>query len=137
MGRTESLRGQQAGQSREDLSSIRRKIEIVRAACEAASDALDMLGAIELKVLMRSPDFERDLDFYELVRNFETNLIRRALHHTNGIQVQAARLLNIKKSTLNNKIKVYDIQQEPRFLSIAPKATNRRGGKKTRDNLVA
>jgi DNA-binding NtrC family response regulator len=137
MGRSGSFHTSLQNHSGVDLSSIRRKIDTVRTAFEAASDALELLAAIELEALARSPDFECDLDFYELVRSFETNLIRRALHQANGVQTRAARLLNIKATTLNNKIKIYDIQQEAHFLALAPKAANNRGVKKTRDNLVA
>ena len=49
------------------------------------------------------------LDFYEEVSRFEIDLIKRALLHTGGHQVQAARLLNLKVTTLNSKIKHYNI----------------------------
>jgi DNA-binding NtrC family response regulator len=43
------------------------------------------------------------------VRRFECDLIRWALARTNGHQRRAARLLNIKVTTLNAKIKRYGI----------------------------
>ncbi|HEX8476023.1 MAG TPA: helix-turn-helix domain-containing protein [Pyrinomonadaceae bacterium] len=43
------------------------------------------------------------------VRRFECDLIRWALVRTNGHQRRAARLLNIKVTTLNAKIKRYGI----------------------------
>jgi transcriptional regulator with GAF, ATPase, and Fis domain len=49
------------------------------------------------------------LNFYEEVSRFEIDLIRRALLHTGGHQVQAAKLLNLKVTTLNSKIKHYQI----------------------------
>jgi len=49
------------------------------------------------------------LDFYDEVRRFETDLIRRALLRTGGHQVRAAKLLNLKVTTLNSKIKHYNI----------------------------
>jgi transcriptional regulator with GAF, ATPase, and Fis domain len=48
-------------------------------------------------------------DFYDEVSRFEIDLIRRALLQTGGHQVQAARLLNLKVTTLNSKIKHYQI----------------------------
>jgi len=48
-------------------------------------------------------------DFYAEVSRFEIDLIRRALLQTGGHQVQAARLLNLKVTTLNSKIKHYGI----------------------------
>jgi len=50
------------------------------------------------------------IDFYEEVQRFETGLIRLALDQTHGHQAQAARLLHIKPTTLNSKIKLYGIE---------------------------
>ena len=49
------------------------------------------------------------LDFYDEVSRFEIDLIKRALIQTGGHQVQAAKLLNLKVTTLNSKIKHYQI----------------------------
>jgi transcriptional regulator with GAF, ATPase, and Fis domain len=49
------------------------------------------------------------LDFYDEVARFEIDLIKRALLKTGGSQVQAAKLLNLKVTTLNSKIKHYNI----------------------------
>lgn len=49
------------------------------------------------------------IDFYEEVRRFEIEMIRRALEHTSGHQVRAARLLGLKVTTLNSMIKRYEI----------------------------
>jgi DNA-binding NtrC family response regulator len=54
-------------------------------------------------------DVERGIKFDDVVRQFETNLIRQALFVTNGNQARAARLLGIKANTLNYKIKVLKI----------------------------
>jgi DNA-binding NtrC family response regulator len=50
------------------------------------------------------------IDFYAEVTRFEIDLIQRALQHTHGHQGRAARLLNLKITTLNSKIKHYGIQ---------------------------
>jgi transcriptional regulator with GAF, ATPase, and Fis domain len=50
-----------------------------------------------------------DFDFYHEVSRFEIDLIRRALLQTGGHQVRAAKLLNLKVTTLNSKIKHYNI----------------------------
>ncbi|MGH9933198.1 MAG: helix-turn-helix domain-containing protein [Pyrinomonadaceae bacterium] len=52
---------------------------------------------------------ERGFDFYDEVSRFEIDLIRRALLQTGGHQVRAAKLLNLKVTTLNSKIKHYNI----------------------------
>jgi transcriptional regulator with GAF, ATPase, and Fis domain len=52
------------------------------------------------------------IDFYDEVRRFEIELIKRALKKTGGHQMRAARLLNVKVTTLNSKIKRYHICPE-------------------------
>jgi DNA-binding NtrC family response regulator len=51
-------------------------------------------------------DVEQGIKFDDVVRQFETNLIRQALFVTNGNQARAAKMLGIKPNTLNYKIKV-------------------------------
>ncbi|CAN5403787.1 sigma-54 dependent transcriptional regulator [soil metagenome] len=55
-------------------------------------------------------DVGRGIDFYDEVRRFEVDLIRRALEQTGGHQSRAARLLGMNATTLNSKIKTYNIQ---------------------------
>jgi transcriptional regulator with GAF, ATPase, and Fis domain len=52
---------------------------------------------------------ENGFDFYDEVSRFEIDLIKRALLQTGGHQVHAAKLLNLKVTTLNSKIKHYGI----------------------------
>jgi DNA-binding NtrC family response regulator len=54
-------------------------------------------------------DIERGIRFDDVVRQFETNIIKQALVVTSGNQARAARLLGIKANTLNYKIKLYNI----------------------------
>jgi DNA-binding NtrC family response regulator len=67
-------------------------------------------------VLLRDPgqgnsplDAGRGVNFYDEVRRFEIDLIRRALEQTGGHQSRAARLLGMNATTLNSKIKTYNI----------------------------
>jgi DNA-binding NtrC family response regulator len=55
-------------------------------------------------------DVAHGIDFYDEVRRFEIDLIRRALEQTSGHQSRAARLLGMNATTLNSKIKTYNIQ---------------------------
>ena len=57
----------------------------------------------------QAPDIEKGVDFYDEVSRFEIDLIKRALIQTGGHQRRAARLLNLKVTTLNSKIKHYNI----------------------------
>ena len=52
---------------------------------------------------------DNGFDFYAEVSRFEIDLIKRALLQTGGHQVRAAKLLNLKVTTLNSKIKHYNI----------------------------
>ena len=58
-------------------------------------------------------DIGRGVNFYEEVRRFEIDLIRRALEQTGGHQSRAARLLGMNATTLNSKIKTYNINLRP------------------------
>jgi DNA-binding NtrC family response regulator len=58
-------------------------------------------------------DLSRGINFYDEVRRFEVDLIRRALEQTGGHQSRAARLLGMNATTLNSKIKTYNIQFRP------------------------
>src|SRR5919112_1121945 len=57
-----------------------------------------------------SIDVSRGIDFYDEVRRFEVDIIRRALAQTGGHQSRAARMLGMNATTLNSKIKTYNIQ---------------------------
>lgn len=58
-------------------------------------------------------DIARGVNFYDEVKRFEIDLIRRALEQTGGHQSRAARLLGLNATTLNSKIKGYQIQVRP------------------------
>jgi DNA-binding NtrC family response regulator len=65
----------------------------------------------EVESLKAGDGFEAraGVNFSDEVRRFEIDLIRWALMHTGGHQRRAARLLNMKVTTLNAKIKRYGI----------------------------
>jgi DNA-binding NtrC family response regulator len=75
----------------------------------------------EVQALTEVPtlSFESGLDFYDEVSRFEMELINRALFQTRGHQGRAARLLNLKVTTLNSKIKHYNIRLEG-FATVYP-----------------
>lgn len=49
------------------------------------------------------------IDFYKEVERYEIDLIKSALNHCNGNQTKAARLLRLKSTTLNAKMKHYGL----------------------------
>jgi DNA-binding NtrC family response regulator len=72
---------------------------------------LALLKEVESLKEAQPPEGGRaNVNFSEEVRRFETELIRWALMNTGGHQRRAARLLNIKVTTLNAKIKRYGIR---------------------------
>ena len=66
--------------------------------------------AIQALQFIELPELKDEIDFYEEVRRFEIALIERALWRSSGSQTEAARLLQLKLTTLNSKLKTYDIQ---------------------------
>ena len=78
---------------RVEVRDPEHSMEMIRES-EGASDAIDV---------------GRGVNFYEEVKRFEIDLIRRALDQTAGHQSRAARLLGLNATTLNSKIKSYNI----------------------------
>ncbi|HKR58389.1 MAG TPA: helix-turn-helix domain-containing protein [Pyrinomonadaceae bacterium] len=71
--------------------------------------ALSLLKRIESLEEQSSVETLTDLDLQAEVRCFEAELIRNALIRTGGRQRRAAHLLGMKVTTLNSKIKRYQI----------------------------
>jgi transcriptional regulator with GAF, ATPase, and Fis domain len=69
-----------------------------------------LMDEVEELETVRALDISRGINIYDEVRLYETALIRRALRLTGGNQKKAARLLGLLPSTLNDKIKRYQIQ---------------------------
>jgi transcriptional regulator with GAF, ATPase, and Fis domain len=74
--------------------------------------AFNLLREVQSLTEVHSLNIGEGLDFYDEVSHFEIDLITRALLHTGGHQGRAARLLNLKVTTLNSKIKHYKIKVE-------------------------
>ncbi len=64
----------------------------------------------EASTQLRSLNVGEGVDFYKEVERFEIELIRLALDHTRGCQAKAAKLLSIRPTTLNSKIKLLGIE---------------------------
>lgn len=70
--------------------------------------AVELLNAVDyLKQTTSTSDQKLSLE--DEVRKFEADLIRAALVRTGGNQARAARLLGVKHTTLNAKIKRYQL----------------------------
>ena len=70
---------------------------------------LQLLDEVESLAISRPVDIKRGARFSDEVRQFEVCLIRTALGRTSGSQTRAARLLGLKPTTLNAKIKRFGI----------------------------
>src|SRR5690242_8198993 len=68
-------------------------------------------GLAEASATIESLGPKSRLDFFEEVRRFEIKLISRALEVTGGNQSRAAKLLGLGTTTLNYKIKAYEISK--------------------------
>ena len=82
---------------------INRKIDVLRDVTLALLDEVKSLGSL------RKVEIENGINFDDEVKSFEILLIEQALERTGGSQLHAARLLNLKHTTLNAKIKRYQI----------------------------
>ena len=76
------------------------------------------------------PDAPAEMSFYEEVRRFEIRLITRALLRAQGKQIAAARLLGLKPTTLNAKMKQYQMRGNDRA-SNSPHPPSDGGGSRS------
>lgn len=77
---------------------------------DAALTILGELDSLEVATPPPPTSSSCSLRLYDEVRKFEINLIRSALSRTGGSQTNAAKLLGVKLTTLNSKIKRYRIE---------------------------
>ena len=87
--------------------------------------ALSLLNGVESLQSAEPPRPNRSLRLQDEVQRFETELIRCALERTGGNQVRAARILGVKHTTLNAKIKRYKISFAGRNVDNASEAQAR------------
>lgn len=99
-----ALQADAVAQSTQDQATSAIKIKTLREL------TLALLKEVESLKDAQAPEGKPNVNFSEEVRRFETELIRWALLRTGGHQRRAARLLNIKVTTLNAKIKRYGIR---------------------------
>lgn len=93
-----------------DRDRIQRVVDLADALLSEAETLARDKAFTEEANKLRPLDILGGIDFYDEVQRFETHLIKMALVETAGNQAKAARLLGIKATTLNSKIKLYSIQ---------------------------
>lgn len=82
--------------------------EAVNSLTEAVS-VLESMKNSDEEIPLNTSFPKEGVDFYELTKHFEIGLIKQALSLTHGHQTNAAKLLNLKLTTLNSIIKRYKI----------------------------
>ncbi|HKO98196.1 MAG TPA: helix-turn-helix domain-containing protein [Pyrinomonadaceae bacterium] len=93
-----------------ERNSVQRLIDLTTSLLkEAQTLAGDKVLADESRRLQEL-NLSEGIDFFDEVEQFETSLIKLALARTGGHQARAAKLLKIKPTTLNSKIKLYGIE---------------------------
>ncbi len=105
------------GQSKHDENGQRSE-NILHVLKEAQTDALKLLSQLLLREIDALIDLEEKIDkgisgmsinLHEEMQHFEASLIRSALIRSGGVQRRAAKILGVKVTTLNIKIKRYKI----------------------------
>ena len=94
-------------QATERLNKIR---EMASALMEEADLLEHENGLAETSAVVENLNLKSHVDFFDEVKRFEVRLISRALEVTGGNQARAAKLLGLGTTTLNYKIKAYEIK---------------------------
>jgi DNA-binding NtrC family response regulator len=106
---------------REEDSNLRQRINVLATLAMAFLQTVEDLRSAVTKATTNrsravrpldrcaSVQCDNPIDFYKEVERYEIDLIQKALKHTAGNQRRAAQLLNLNATTLNAKIKNYDI----------------------------
>ena len=91
----------------ERLNKIR---EMASALVEEAETLEHENALAEAAATAENLNLKSRVDFFEEVKRFEVRLISRALEVSGGNQARAAKLLGLGTTTLNYKIKAYEIK---------------------------
>ena len=89
---------------------IQRVVDLADALLNEAETLARDKAFTEEATRLKPLDILGGISFYDEVQRFETHLIKMALAETGGNQAKAARLLGIKATTLNSKIKLFNIE---------------------------
>jgi transcriptional regulator with GAF, ATPase, and Fis domain len=95
---------------RPDRDRLQRVVDLADALLSEAETLARDKAFTEEATKLKPLDIVGGINFYDEVQRFETHLIRMALSETGGNQAKAARLLGIKATTLNSKIKLFQIE---------------------------
>ena len=95
----------------DSISSLPRPSEATEASCQVEKVNSTLALAAMRKGICRLDklDIGRGINFRAEVRQFEIELIKRALKITKGNQYKAAQLLGLKHTTLNHKVRQFNL----------------------------
>jgi transcriptional regulator with PAS, ATPase and Fis domain len=102
-GRLRVVQPVQPKSEQSEIADLLRSIENLKDRVQA------MALMIEAGEVFKGAELETSCDFYKSIRKLEIAMIKRALELADGSQTRAAKLLKIKITTLNSKIKRYKI----------------------------
>jgi sigma-54 dependent transcriptional regulator, flagellar regulatory protein len=88
----------------QDVQTLRDKIDDLRKMAMTVVAEVEALGSVKIV------DLNSGINIQDEMRDYEKHLIQRALWLTSGNQARAAELLGLRATTLNEKIKRYNIQ---------------------------
>ena len=85
-----------------------RQVDQLVTLAQALATEIETLKA-ELSNDENNAPIDEGIDFYDVVERYEIELIRSALNQSGGNQVRAAKLLQLKSTTLHAKMKQYGL----------------------------
>ncbi|HEV7395385.1 MAG TPA: helix-turn-helix domain-containing protein [Pyrinomonadaceae bacterium] len=89
---------------------VHRLVELAASLMKEAQVLARDKAFVDESANLKRLDLSKGIDFYNEVQRFETTLIKLALEQSEGNQARAARLLGLRATTLNSKIKLYGIE---------------------------
>ena len=90
------------------------RLNKLRKLTRALLDEVEALSEDQGHAAKADDDGADEEGFYKMVEEYEKLLIRRALVKARGNQALAARMLRLKPTTLNHKVKTYRIDTDRR-----------------------
>jgi DNA-binding protein Fis len=90
-------------------ANLNRRINLLKDVSQTLSRALEAVEELKIAGAVRLPNVADGISFYDEVSRFEISLIQLALRYARGNQRNAASLLGLKTTTLNSKIKAYNL----------------------------
>ena len=101
---------------------MNRRVDQLVMLAKALASEIETLKA-ELATNQNRSFENNAIDFYDEVERYEIELIRSALNQCDGNQTRAAKLLHLKSTTLNAKMKHYGLNPLRSTMLETQKAT--------------